>query len=139
MEKLPDIKQTYHLKAPPSTVFAALTDSKVLVKWWPKKAQIDPIKGGRFSLVFGNGFIWEGKLSSFNENKLVSFPWVQGTATFRLSKKGKGTLLKLHHAGIAGVQELAASTAGWTYYLSNMRSVLDHGVDLRSDEDSVFE
>ncbi|HZW57601.1 MAG TPA: SRPBCC domain-containing protein [Nitrososphaerales archaeon] len=138
MDKLPNIKQTWQFKASPSTVFAALTDSKILVKWWPKKAQIDPIKGGRFSLVFDNGFIWEGKLSSFKENKSVAFPWVQGTATFKLSKKGKGTLLKLHHEGFAGVEELAASIAGWTYYLSNLKSILDYGRDLRSKEDSVF-
>jgi hypothetical protein len=89
-------------------------------------------------LVFDNGFIWDGKLSSFKENKSVSFPWVQGTATFKLSKKGKGTLLKLDHQGFVGVQELAASTAGWTYYLSNLKSLLDHGIDLRSKEDAVF-
>ncbi len=138
MDKLPDIRQTYCFRAPPRTVFDALTDSKVLVKWWPKKAQIDPIKGGRFSLVFDNGFIREGKLSSFKENESVSFPWVQGTATFKLSKKRKGTLLKLHHEGLVGVEELAASIAGWTYYLSNLKSVLDYGTDLRSKEDSVF-
>ncbi len=136
MEKLPDINQTYALEAPPSKVFAALTDSRELVKWWAVKARVDPVDGGRFSLVFNNGFVWDGKLSNFEENKSVSFSWVEGTASFKLVKKGEGTLLKLHHAGFVHAERLAASTAGWTYYLSNLKSVLDHGTDLRSKEDS---
>jgi len=133
--KLPDIEHTFFLEAPPSKVFAALTDSKVLVKWFPAKARIDPVKGGRFSCVMKNGFVWEGKLSEFEEGKSVAFPFL-GTAHFKVARRGKGTLLKLRHEGIESAEDLAGLSGGWSYYLTNLKSVLDHGTDLRSMEDS---
>ncbi len=135
MGKLPDIEQNYYLESPPAKVFEALTDSKILAKWFPAKAMLDRVKGGRFSLVMKNGFVWEGKLSAFKEGKLLSIPWVEGTASFELFKKRKGTLLKLHHNGFESVENLVLSSAGWSYYLTNLKSFLDHGIDLRSNDD----
>lgn len=136
MGKLPDINQTYYLEAPPSKVFEALTDSKALVKWFPVKGLLDPVKGGRFSFVMKNGFVWEGKVSGFVEGKSVSVPCMKGTATFNIARKGKGTLLKLRHTGIETSETLVGLSGGWSYYLTNLKSVLDHGVDLRAEEDS---
>lgn len=136
MGKLPDINQTYYLEAPPSKVFEALTDSKALVKWFPAKGLLDPAKGGRFSFVMKNGFVWEGKVSGFVEGKSVSVPCIEGTATFNIARRGKGTLLKLRHTGIETSDTLVGLSGGWSYYLTNLKSVLDHGVDLRAEEDS---
>jgi len=97
---------------------------------------IDPAEGGRFTLVMKNGFVWEGKIRGMKENKAVSFSWVEGVASFALARKGKGTLLKLSHTGFETTDALAQSSAGWSYYLTNLKSVLDHGADLRSKEDS---
>jgi len=135
MDKIPDIERTFHLEAAPKEVFAALTDSVYLEKWWPVKARVDPAEGGRFSMVFQNGFVLDGKLLNFEENKSVTFSWVAGTATFELKRKGKGTSLKLHHAGIDSTESLASASSGWSYYLANLKSVLDHGADLRSKDD----
>ncbi len=136
MDKLPDIEQTFHLEAAPSEVFAALTDSKAIRTWWPVKAVIDPADGGRFSLTFKNGFVWDGKLFGFAKNRSVSFSWVEGTASFELVSKGRGTLLKLRHTGFKTARSMGPSSAGWSYFLTNMKSVLDHGTDLRSKDDS---
>lgn len=136
MATLPDIELTFRLEATPSEVFAALTDSKALAKWWAAKAMVDASEGGWFSLSFKNGFVWDGKLSRFVDNRTVSYSWVEGTASFKLARKGKGTLLKLRHTGFRTARALAQSSAGWSYYLTNMKSVLDHGTDLRSKDDS---
>ncbi len=135
MRSLPDIEQTFFMKAPPSRVFAALTDSKELVNWFAAKASVDDVEGGRFSFVFKNGFVWEGKLSDFKVNKSVSFPWIEGTVSFSLLKKKNGTLLKLRSGGFETVDVMSQSSGGWSYYLTNLKSVLEHGTDLRSKED----
>jgi uncharacterized protein YndB with AHSA1/START domain len=136
MGKLPDIEQSFYLEAPPSKVFAALTDSKVLSRWFAVKAKIDQGEGGWFSLTMKNGFVWEGKLSGCRVNKSVSYPWVEGTASFGLAGKGRGTMLRLNHTGFETADALVQSSAGWSYYLTNLKSVLDHGTDLRSKDDS---
>jgi uncharacterized protein YndB with AHSA1/START domain len=136
MGRLPDIEQRYHLESSPAKVFAALTDPRILAKWFPARALFDPVKGGRFSLVMKNGFVWEGKLSGLKEGKSLSIPWVEGTASFEVVRRRKGTLLKLHHDGFESAENLVLSSAGWSYYLTNLKSVLDHGIDLRAKEDS---
>jgi uncharacterized protein YndB with AHSA1/START domain len=135
MGTLPDIETTFYIEAAPSRVFAALTDSNELVKWWPVKAMIDNVEGGRFSLTFKNGFVMEGKLSGFKVNSSVSFSWVEGTASFKLLKTKGGTLLRLHHIGFVTPEALWMSSGGWSYYLTNLKSVLGHGVDLRAKQD----
>ena len=135
MKKLPSIDLTFHLNSPVGDVFKALSDSERLVTWWSKEASISP-EEKRFSLTFENGFEIDGKLSKFKKNKSIAFSWVEGISSFELSNKNTGTLLKLHHDGFVNPEALARSSAGWVYYLTNMKSVLDHGIDLRSTNDS---
>ena len=40
------IEQAYYFEAPFEKVFQALTDSKMLVKWFLSKAKVVPEKGG---------------------------------------------------------------------------------------------
>lgn len=134
-KKLPRIQLTFHLQSAPSEVFRALTDPKTLVKWWPAKAFVSAGEK-RFTLTFQNGFVMSGELSNLKENKSISFSWVEGIASFELYNKGKGTFLKLHHDGFKSPEALARSSAGWSYYLMNMKSVLHHGIDLRSKGDN---
>jgi uncharacterized protein YndB with AHSA1/START domain len=133
--RLPSIDLTFHLQSSPSEVFRALSNSETLVKWWPTKASVSS-EEKRFSLIFDNGFEIDGEISNFKKNKSISFSWVEGISSFTLSSKKDGTLLKLHHDGFESHEALARSSSGWSYYLTNMKSVLDHGTDLRSKDDS---
>ena len=55
--------------------------------------------------------------------------------TFKVIKKKDGTLLKLRHTGFKDPEHFAECSSRWGYYLTNMKSVLDHGTDLRSKYD----
>jgi len=50
------IDQAYYLGTPVKKVFQALTDSKMLVKWFLSKARVVPKKGG-VTLSIGSGGI----------------------------------------------------------------------------------
>lgn len=85
-----------------------------------------------------------GKVQKFEMNKTVSFSWhdklesgakANTTASFEVSKKRNGTLLKLHHTGFKDSEHFAECSSRWAYYLTNLKSVLDHGTDLRSEYD----
>jgi uncharacterized protein YndB with AHSA1/START domain len=131
-----DLDFSFEFNAPPGKVFRALTESESLENWWATKAKIDPRKGGEFSLCFKNGFLLKGHILNFAKDRSVSYSWIDNSVpSFRLKPVKDGTLLKLTQKGIEE-NGSARTAAGWTYYLTNLKSVLDHGTDLRSDKDS---
>jgi uncharacterized protein YndB with AHSA1/START domain len=132
-----DLNLTFGLKATPERVFRGLTKPDGLESWWAAKAMIDARKGGEFSLHFRNGFFLTGRVISLAKDKSLSFSWVDNSVPkFTLSPvKGGGTLLRLTQKGIEE-DGTALNACGWSYYLTNLKSVMDHGVDLRSKEDS---
>ncbi len=85
-----------------------------------------------------------GKVKGFEEGDAISFSWhdkiasgkmVETLASFEVKKKGKGTLLRLRHSGFHDPEHFAECSSRWAYYLTNLKSVIDHGVDLRSKYD----
>ena len=132
------IEQSYVLNAPPETVFQALTDPEMLVKWWVAKAHVDLREGGDFDFDWLNGFHLSGKIMRFEKDNAVSFSWSQHTtAALQVLKKGRGTILKLHHGDFKDPGHFALASSRWGYYLMNLKSVLDHGTDLRSKDDDA--
>jgi len=138
------IEQTYYFQAPFEKVFQALVDSKMLVKWFLSEAKVVPKKGGSYSFNWIGGYHMTGIVKQFAKNKAVAFSWsdrlkngklAKTTASFKIAKKGHGTLLRLRHTGFEDPEHFAECSSRWGYYLTNMKSVLDHGTDLRSHYD----
>jgi len=138
------IEQSYHFKAPPGRVFDALTEPKGLERWFLSKARLVPKKGGSFLFDWIGGYHMTGKVKQFVPNRIVSFSWTdklksgkiaRTLASFRLAGKGNGTLLRLRHTGFKDPEHFADCSSRWGYYLTNMKSVLDHRTDLRSKYD----
>jgi uncharacterized protein YndB with AHSA1/START domain len=137
-------EQSYQFRAAPSKVFAALTDPEVLVKWFLSHAEVDPAQWGAFRFGWIGGYRMTGVLLQYRPPKAVSFLWtdklpngkvVQTQVAFRIVRSGKGTVLKLRHSGFVVPEHYAECASRWAYYLTNLKSVLDHGVDLRSKLD----
>ncbi len=99
------IRQAYHFKASPDRVFRALTEPKGLEGWFLSKARLAPMKGGDYSFDWLGGYHMTDKVKRFEPSKTVSF-----SSTDDCSSR-------------------------WGYYLTNMKSVLDHRTDLRSKYD----
>jgi len=148
MAKVPPIGMTFYYNAPVATVFEALTAPKQLAKWFVASAEVEAEKGGAFRFVWQGGYTMESRIKSFDPPRKVAFTWVDrwddGTtfktlARFDLRRKGKGTLLTLTHKGFKAGKEwielYGAIQSGWAYFLLNLRSVLEHGTDLRSAGD----
>jgi len=60
---------------------------------------------------------------------------IETTASFQVAKKGRGTILKLNHSGFTSPEHFAECSSRWAYYLTNMKSLLDWGTDVRSKYD----
>lgn len=137
-------EQSYHFEAPPEKVFRALTDPNILSKWFLSKAKLDLKAGGSYTFDWIGGYHMVGKVKRVEFNKAISFSWTdelkngeiaRTTASFRVAKKGNGSLLTLRHTGFKDPEHFADCSSRWGYYLTNMKSVLDHRVDLRSKYD----
>jgi uncharacterized protein YndB with AHSA1/START domain len=138
------IEQSYYFRSSPQEVFSAITDPKVLTKWFLSKAEVLPKRGGSYSFDWIGGYRMRGKVKGFAANKAVSYSWhdkldsgkmAETTASFRVAKKGNGTLLKLLHTGFEDPEHFAECSSRWGYYLTNLKSVIDHDTDLRSKYD----
>jgi uncharacterized protein YndB with AHSA1/START domain len=138
------IEQTYYFHAPFEEVFKALVDSKMLAKWFLSEAKVVPKKGGSYSFDWIGGYHMTGIVEQFAKNKAVAFSWsdrlrngklAKTTVSFKIAKKGHGTLLRLRHTGFEDPEHFAECSSRWGYYLTNMKSVVDHDTDLRSQYD----
>ncbi len=142
------VKQRYFLKAPPDRVFKALTEPSLLRKWFVASAKFSPRTGGNYTFSWGGEMSQSGKVLSFVRDKSLSLSWPQvqrgkplgmTRATFRLKPKDDGTILDVNHTGFrTGVlwnENYAAVCSGWAYFMLNLKSVLQHGRDLRSQQD----
>jgi uncharacterized protein YndB with AHSA1/START domain len=88
----------------------------MLVKWFLSKAKIVPKKGGSYSFDWIGGYHMTGKVKRLETNKNVSFSWsdklksgewAETTASFKVARKGCGTLLKLRHTGFKDPEHFA--------------------------------
>jgi uncharacterized protein YndB with AHSA1/START domain len=142
------IEQQYYYDATPEVVFRALTVPEELTKWFLSDAKIRPKKGTSYTFTWEGGLSHTGKVESVETDRELVLSWpdeiggktYETRAAFTLKKKGKGTLLKVKHSGFKDGEDwiwlFGAIQSGWAYYLTNLKSVLDYGTDLRSRFDS---
>jgi uncharacterized protein YndB with AHSA1/START domain len=142
------VEQEYFYGVSPEIVYRALTEPAELAKWFVSKAKFKPKEGRSYTLVWSGGASHTGKVLKVVPNRKLVLSWpdeIEGKlyeteATFTMKKKEKGTLLKVKHTGFKKGSDwvwlFGAVQSGWAYYLTNLKSVLAQGVDLRSKHDN---
>jgi uncharacterized protein YndB with AHSA1/START domain len=139
-----ETRQSYYLPASPARVFRSLTVPAELRRWFLADAELQPRKGGQFRFSWGGGYWMTSEVSRFQRNRALGLVWldarpdgshVRTDVLLSLRKQGSGTLLTLRHRGFTSPRHYAGCATRWAYYLTNLKSVLGHGVDLRSEGD----
>jgi uncharacterized protein YndB with AHSA1/START domain len=139
------IRQSYYLRAPVKKVFRALTEPTKITKWFVGEARLDPRRGGTYRFTWLGGYRHGGKVLEFIKNRRLALEWPtprlgKTRVTFTVRPRGKGTQLRVVHSGYkttpAWLEMYGGTQSGWAYYLMNLKSVLEHGNDLRSLRDS---
>jgi uncharacterized protein YndB with AHSA1/START domain len=146
--KTRSIRQQFYIRAPPKKVFRAISDPDEITKWFLKDAQISTRKGGRYTFEWNGGYQHSGRVLEFARGRSLTLTWPQfdgkevigdTKVRFTVEPKGKGALLKILHSGYQKqekwVEPYAGTHAGWSYFVMNLKSVLEHGHDLRSKHD----
>jgi uncharacterized protein YndB with AHSA1/START domain len=128
-------------------VFRALSNPDELTRWFLRSARLPAMKGEEYEFVWQGGYRHCGKVLAFEKNRRLSLSWPNRyrrttrwtRVTFTVTRQGRGTLVRLKHVGHArseGWIEIYGGTqSGWAYFMMNLRSVLEHGFDLRSPRD----
>jgi uncharacterized protein YndB with AHSA1/START domain len=142
------IDQQYYFEAPVGDVFNALTEPEELVKWFLGSARIRPVERTNYTFTWKGGSEHTGEVLKVVPNRNLVLSWpnkIKGRlyptqVSFTLVRRGKGTLLKLKHTGFKDGDDwvwlFGAVQSGWTYFLMNLKSVIEQGRDLRSKYDS---
>jgi uncharacterized protein YndB with AHSA1/START domain len=140
------ISHQYCIRGRPEEVFRAVTDPESIVKWLRDTARVSLHKGGANSLGWKDGPTHTGTVLAFVPGKRITLSWawpgvdLAGTKfTLAVEKKGEGSLLTVEHSGFPrseGWTDLYGDAEwGWTYFAMNLKSVIEHGYDLRSERD----
>ena len=142
------IKQRYLYNAKLKRVFQALTVPHRLTQWLLKEAEVEFKRNGKIKMVWNDGNTLECKILKLELNKKLTLAWPTngwaGTPNantivkFRFHPtEDEKTILELEHLGFgsgdAWAKYFGLTYSGWTYYLLNLKSVLEHGVDLRDE------
>jgi uncharacterized protein YndB with AHSA1/START domain len=129
------------VKAAASKVFKAWTDSKELCKWFAYDAEVEPHKGGKFSLTDLYGNTWELMFLAVRKNSRIHFTFGMNDeqVVVKLRKSGSYSIIELIQFNMKTTPNHKWDThmeqkVGWTFFLTNLKAYLEHGVDLRSHD-----
>ena len=145
------------IRAPAAAVFQALTDAAELEQWFPTSAASDPTPGGAYRFEFEyaespeRSHVREGVFVDLHPPKRVGYSWraplpgappeseaPETHVRFTLSEKAGITELVLTHSGFGYGPEWDRSferhAEDWGFFVVNLRSVLERGVDRRAQE-----
>lgn len=130
-----------YINAKPEKVFKAWTDDKIVSNWFTQKTIIEPRKGGRLYFEWLAGDKLDMTVTQIVKNRKLVFPFGKGgiEVSVVFKKDGKGTLCELRQYNIKTDPTTKWSMhkgciQGWTFFLVNLKSYLEHGIDLRSHD-----
>jgi len=127
------------IAAPPSRVYALLTDAAELVRWMAPEADVDPRPGGVITWRHANGDRVSGHFVELVPDRRIVFTYgwdrvdvgippgstrVEITLTPAFTQAGTGTDLHLVHRGLSDPMA-HAHTGGWTNYLGRLAAVAE--------------
>ncbi|MCI4336760.1 MAG: SRPBCC domain-containing protein [Thermoplasmata archaeon] len=135
------------IHAPPEKVFAAVTEPQLLTRWLMDRATFSAHKGAMYAFTWEGGPTHTGTILDFVPGKRFTISWSwPGHETLKATKlrlslvpKEGGTVLTFTHSGFGTTgpwKELyEGSIRGWTYFMMNLKSVLETEHDLRYPHD----
>jgi uncharacterized protein YndB with AHSA1/START domain len=126
------LRRETQIAAPPSTVFAFLTDPQKILNWMGMEADTEPQPGGLY-LVKGIGERANTARGAFREvvpvHRLAySFGWdgneevPPGSSLIEIDliDRDGGTLLRMTHSGLPTEEQCANHDKGWAHYLGRL-------------------
>jgi len=122
-------------------IFNYLSDAKKLVLWFPDQAIMEPQLGGKYHFRWtGTEGVWSGVVTEFIRGNTLGFTWqppnepAVTNVRVKLSPEGAQTTVELTHSGFSSSEALDNAVKTWAFYLQNLKSVIEQGVDMRGQK-----
>ncbi len=126
------------LAAPPTTVWAFLTDPQRMGRWMGRSAELDPTAGGRYRVEVVPGEVAAGVFLEVDAPHRLAHTWgwegdgaavPVGTTlvSYELTPVPGGTLLRLEHRLLPGLASTGSHSRGWEHYLERLAAVAAGG------------
>jgi len=120
------------------SIFNYLSDPRKLESWFPNQAIINPQLGGQYHFRWtGSDDMWSGVVTEFIRGNTLGLTWqppneaVVTNVRIKLFPQGGQTAVELSHSGFPTSEALEKAVASWKFYLENLKSVIELGVDKR--------
>lgn len=138
-----EIVSEIHIAAKPERVFQALIDPTKVVQWWGQKGVYQATEyeaelrvGGGWHTAGdgpdGRRFEVRGQITEINPPLVLAYTWMaswtgdaQTVVRWELLPTETGTLVTIHHSGLAGRPELTESYRGWPRMLAWLKAFLE--------------
>lgn len=124
------------IHARPEAIFPLLVQGKELARWFPTRAETEPVVGGHYMLAFessdpakGNHYS-EGKYLEVKPNERIRFTWpVENTEVqIDIVQKGDMSEVTLVHSGFAETgndESFAGHARSWNACMTNLKDLLE--------------
>lgn len=124
------------VKGSPAKIYKYWTDEKLICKWFLKQAHIEPKGGGDYEIAWVAGGTERGKVLAVRKDSLFKFTFAGSVCEVKFKKDKRGCLIVLRQFKIPTDEMNRVGThlscsLGWSFYLANLKSVLEGGLDLR--------
>ena len=128
------VRREVQIAAPPTTVFAFLTDPQKFLRWMGTEATLEPHPGGIYLVNVTGKDVARGKFTEvIPVHRLAySFGWDEreknvppgsSLVEIDLIEQPDGTLLRLTHSGLPNAEQCAGHAEGWAHYLGRLAEV----------------
>jgi uncharacterized protein YndB with AHSA1/START domain len=123
-------------KGTPEKLFKMWTDNRKICKWFLTDAKIELKKGGNYYFKWAEGSSENGKVLEVRKNSLFRFTFAGCICEVKFKKSGNHCLVILRQYRIPTdernkIRLHMGCQMGWTFFFTNLKSVLETGKDLR--------
>lgn len=141
---------------PMRSIYEAWAVPSQIERWFVRSAEYAGLDGRPknrdLEVEAGDGYLWRwhGYLDDVSESGIVTeanglnkfaFTFSKGSlVTISIADEGDETVVQLTQSGIPDEDDRSiyvGDSEGWTFYLANLKSVLEGGIDLRNKNTEV--
>jgi uncharacterized protein YndB with AHSA1/START domain len=124
------------IAAPVKKVYQMWTEPELLRKWFLSDAKMSIKKGGNYEWTWLAGTKEKGKLLDFKKPAKLSFTFANSVCDLTIKRDRRGSLVTLRQHDIPKTEKSKSGVflncnSGWTFYLINLKTYLEFGIDLR--------
>jgi uncharacterized protein YndB with AHSA1/START domain len=126
------------IAAPAEKVFRLWTDKEQIKNWFLSDASMNLKKGGDYEWTWFLGDKQKGKILNYKKSSKFTFTFAEGKCDLTVKKDKRGSMVILHQYDIpnteSGRKIHISCSSGWTFYLTNLKTYLEYGIDLREKD-----